>query len=73
MVFRTRQITVKRTRGSTAVSAYAEVTRLAGAAVLESRKARYRTSWCGSTDYRRAGAGYRSTMRLSSAHRSLGG
>jgi hypothetical protein len=40
----TRQITVKRTRGGTAVSAYSEVTGLAGAAVLESRKTRYRTS-----------------------------
>lgn len=40
----TRQVTVKRTRGGGVVSAYSDVTGLAGAAVLESRRVRYRTS-----------------------------
>ena len=40
----TRQVMVKRTRGGAVVSAYSEVAGLAGAAVLESRKARYRPS-----------------------------
>ena len=40
----TREVTVKRTKGGAVLSAYSDVIGLAGAGVLESRKARYRSS-----------------------------